>query len=87
MINVKFQGELRSVSLKEFTKRDGSKGYDYPVLVETADSSYSLKTTVDVYNRYASGELKKGDVCDFSANFEPRFQFNNFTITDAKVVK
>lgn len=75
------------MTLKEFTKRDGSKGYDYPVLVETSDSSYSLKSTVDVYNAYVSGQLKKGDVCEFSANYEPRFQYGNFVITDVKLVK
>lgn len=86
MINVKFQGELRSVSVKEFTKRDGTKGYDYPIMIETSDSSYVLKANVDIYNDFCKGKIHKGDICNFTADFEPRFQYNNFTIQTVEVV-
>ena len=83
MIKVNFNGELRSVGLREFNKRDGSKGYAYPMLVECGADSYQFNTTVDVYNAFAKGELKKGCEYTFSAEFEPRFQYNNFNVVSA----
>ena len=86
MISVKFNGELRSVSIREFTKRDGSKGYSYPIMIETTDTSYTLNTTVDVYNAFVHGQLVKGQKCEFMADYEPRFQYNNFNIKEVKVL-
>ena len=84
MINVTFNGELRSIGLREFSKRDGSKGYAYPMLVECGADSYQFSTTVDLYNAFVKGELKKGLNYDFGAHFEPRFQYNNFTVVSAE---
>lgn len=83
MIKVKFVGELRSVGLREFNKRDGSKGYSYPMLVECDMDSYQFNATVDMYNAFVKGDLKKGLEYEFGAQFEPRFQYNNFTIVSA----
>lgn len=84
MIDVTFNGELRSVGLREFKKRDGSNGYSYPMLVECGADSYQFDSTVDMYNAFVKGELKKGLNYDFKAEFEPRFQYNNFKIVAAE---
>lgn len=87
MIVTNFKGELRSVGLKEFKKRDGTTGYGYPLLVECGADSYQFNTTVDVYNAFVKGELVKGSECVFTAEFEPRFQYNNFTVVGAECTK
>lgn len=84
MINVEFRGELRSIGLREFNKRDGTKGYAYPMLVECGADSYQFNTTVDLYNLFVKGELKKGYEYIFGAEFEPRFQYNNFNVVSAE---
>lgn len=81
-MKVKFSGELRSVSLREFNKRDGSKGYSYPLLVETEGESYSFNANVETYNNFVKGFLEKGMMCDFVAEYNPRFQYNNFNILE-----
>ena len=80
MITVNFKAELRKVSLKEFTKKDGSKGFAYPMMIETSDSSYNVNTNVDVYNAFVQGKIEKGQVYIFQAEYEPRFQYNNFYV-------
>lgn len=84
MIHVNFNGELRSIGLREFSKRDGSKGYAYPMLVECGADSYQFNTTVDMYNAFVKGELVKGYEYIFGAEFEPRFQYNNFNVVSAE---
>lgn len=86
MINVTFNGELRSIGLREFNKRDGSKGYAYPMLVECGADSYQFNATIEMYNAFVKGELKKGEEYIFGAEFEPRFQYNNFTVVSCEVV-
>ena len=86
MINVNFRGELRSIGLREFSKRDGSKGYAYPMLVECGADSYQFNTTVDMYNAFVKGELQKGTEYNFGAEFEPRFQYNNFNVVKADCI-
>lgn len=81
-MKVAFIGELRSVSLREFNKRDGSKGYGYPLLVESDGASYTFNATVDIYNNFVKGVLQKGMECKFVAEYNPRFQYNNFNITE-----
>ena len=87
MINVNFKGELRSIGLREFIKRDGSKGYAYPMLVECGADSYQFNATVDMYNAFVKGELQKGTEYNFGAEFEPRFQYNNFNVVSAVSTK
>lgn len=86
MINVKFQGELRSVNVREFNKRDNTKGYAYPIMIETKDSAYTLNTTADVYNGFVRGQLTKGQMCEFSAEYEPRTNYHIFNITEVRVL-
>lgn len=81
-MKVKFSGELRSVSLREFNKRDGSKGYSYPLLVESDGEAFTFNATVEVYNNFTKGFLEKGMMCDMVAEYNPRFQYNNFNIVE-----
>ena len=87
MINVNFKGELRSIGLREFNKRDNTKGYAYPMLVECGADSYQFNATVDMYNAFVKGELQKGTEYNFCAEFEPRFQYNNFNVVKADCIK
>lgn len=87
MINVIFEGELRNVSTRGFKKRDGSDGVAYNVLVETKDSSYLLPTCMDVFNDFSQGKIQKGMICNFQAEYEPKFQYNNFTIYGVSPIK
>lgn len=87
MINVNFKGELRSIGLREFNKRDNTKGYAYPMLVECGADSYQFNATVDMYNAFVKGELQKGTEYIFGAEFEPRFQYNNFNVVKADCIK
>lgn len=84
MILTSFSGELRSIGLREYNKRDGSKGYAYPMLVECGADSYQFNATVEMYNAFVKGELKKGLEYTFKAEFEPRFQYNNFNVVSAE---
>ena len=81
-MKVNFKGELRSVGLREFKKRDGSTGYAYPLLVECGSESYEFSSNVNTYNDFSRGMLEKGMICEFVADYNPRFQYNNFTIVD-----
>lgn len=87
MINVNFKAELRKVSLREFSKKDGTKGFAYPMMIETQDSSYNVNTNVDVYNAFVSGKIEKGNEYIFQAEYEPRFQYNNFNVVGYEDIK
>lgn len=81
-MKVNFKGELRRVEEREYTKKDGSKGVAYSVLVETDNDSLQFGTTKEVYEKFKDGYIYKGADCDFEADYQPRFQFGNFRVVN-----
>lgn len=85
-MKVKFNGELRRVGAKPYDY-DGKNGTNYFVLVECGEDSMQFKTTKEIYEHFEHGNLFKGAECEFTANYNPRYQFNNFVVTEAVIVK
>lgn len=81
-MKVKFNGELRRVEAKEYTKKDGSNGVSYNLLVECGADSLQFPTTKEVNDSFEKGYLYKGAECDFVAEYNPRYQFNNFVVKE-----
>lgn len=84
-MKVEFIGELRRVEKREFDKKDGTKGVSYPMLVECGADSLQFPTTEDIYKSFVDGLLYKGCECLFVAEYNPRYQFNNFVVKQATV--
>ena len=82
-MRVEFKGELRRVESNEFTKKDGSKGIGYKMLVEFGADSLQFPTVREVWEQFEMGYLEKGMDCQFVADYNPRFQFNNFVVEEA----
>lgn len=85
-MKVEFKGELRRVEKREYTKKDGTKGCSYPMLVECGADSFQFPAEEGVYDLFELGHLYKGAECKFVAEYNPRFQFNNFVVKEAEVV-
>lgn len=86
-MKVSFYGELRRAEAREYTKKDGSNGTSYNMLVECGVDSLQFPTTKEIYEHFEHGNLFKGAECEFTANYNPRYQFNNFVVTEAVIVK
>lgn len=79
-MQVRFDGELRRVEAREFTKKDGTKGTSYNLLVESGADSLQFPTVFAVHEQYEKGFLYKGAECEFLAEYNLRYQFNNFVV-------
>ena len=79
-MKVNFNGELRRVESREYIKKDGSKGTSYNLLVECGTDSFQFPTVKEVEEEFAKGYLYKGAECEFVAEYNPRYQFNNFVV-------
>lgn len=83
-MKVNFKGELRTVGANEYVSRNtGEKGVSYRMLVECGTDSLQFPTTKEVYEQYQDGYLYKGLECEFTADYNPQFQFNNFVVKEA----
>lgn len=82
-MQVSFKGELRRVEAREFTRKNGEKGVGYSALIECGVDSMQFSTVKEVYEQFEKGYLFKGLECDFLADYNPRFQFNNFVVKEA----
>lgn len=81
-MKVEFLGELRRVEAREFTRKSGEKGTSYNILVECGVDSLQFPTKKDVYEQFEKGYLYKGLECKFLAEYNPRYQFNNFVVKE-----
>lgn len=50
------------------------------MLVESGADSLQFPTVVSVYEQFEKGFLYKGVECEFLAEYNPRYQFNNFVV-------
>lgn len=82
-MKVNFKGELRSVASSEFVRKNGEKGTSYRMLVECGADSLQFPTEKEVFEQFEKGYLYKGLECEFTADYNPRFQFNNFVVKEA----
>lgn len=84
-MKVEFKGEFRRIEKREYNKKDGSKGVSYPMLVECGADSFQFPAEEGIYDMFELGYLAKGTECKFIAEYNPRFQFNNFIVKEAVV--
>lgn len=85
-MRVEFKGELRRVERQEFTKKDGSNGVGYKLLVECGADSLQFPTTEKVYQNYQDEYIYKGLECQFLADYNPRYQLYNFIVKDVSAL-
>lgn len=85
MFEVILKGELRNVTMNEFKKRDGSDGVGYNVLVEGLTGTKLFPTTVEVYNAFVQGKIKKADICEFDCVYNPNYKFNQLEVQGVRV--
>lgn len=81
----KFDGELRRVEAREYTSKEGKKGTSYNLLVECGVESFQFPTTKEVCEDFQKGYLEKGNMCVFTAEYNPRYQFNNFVVKSVEI--
>lgn len=81
-MKVNFKGELRRVEAREFTRKNGEAGVGYSLLVECGVDSLQFSTVKEVYEQFEKGYLYKGLECEFVADYNPRYQFNNFVVKE-----
>lgn len=86
-MKVGFVGELRSVVKKEFTRRNGEKDYECHLTVECDGVPQYLPCSKDVGQAFENGVIKKGDMCRFTAQYQPRWKFNQFVVETALLNK
>ena len=86
-MKVKFNGELRRVVAREYTKKDGTSGTSYNMLVECGADSMQFPTTKEICEHFEHGNLFKGAECEFLADYNPRYQFNNFVVKEATIIQ
>ena len=82
MIN-NFVAELRGV-LKgnEFTRKNGTKGFNVTILVEQDCRAYSFSADEQVYKDYENQLIKKGQECAFVADYNPHFKGNQYMVKE-----
>lgn len=75
-----FGGELRRVEKRDYTTKEGKNGVSYNMLVECGVESFQFPTVKEVFDSFTDGYINKGDNCLFEAEYNPRYQFNNFVV-------
>lgn len=84
-MKVEVRCELRSVNKgREFKRRDGSMDNNFTVLVESDGYSETFPTTKQVYDKFARGDIQRGDEVVLLADYNPRYKFNQFVVVDAE---
>lgn len=81
-MKVNFKGELRRVEARDFTRKDGTTGTSYNLLVECGADSFQFPTVEEVFDAFTDKYINKGDDCEFFAEYNPKYQFNNFVVQE-----
>lgn len=80
-MKVLFNGELRSVIVgKEFKRRNGDVDYSVDLTVEVDGKSFYLPCSKSVGELWTNGEIQKGVLYTFKADYRPNWKFNQFEV-------
>ena len=86
MFEMYLKGEVRNVSVKEFTRRNGDKDVAYNMLLEGRTGSRMIPVTKGIYEDFVRGSLEKGNCIELCGEYNPQFQYNQFVVEDYKIV-
>lgn len=81
MFSIDIHGEVRRLEEKKFKRRNGEDGVAYNLLLEGYGGTRVFPVTVDIYNDFVQGKIKKGDEVVLHANYRPQYQFNQIEVT------
>ena len=83
-MKVNFVGELRNVAKgKEFNRKNGETDFNVNISVEVDGVPQYFSTNKDVLKAFENGVIKKGSICTFEADYQPRWKFNQFIVVSA----